>query len=171
MNQPFRKAVYLTLSLLLLFGCQAEEGQETPTPAPVRETPAAPEATETPEPAATGPNPGEPFTLKIGETQTLAEISLNITFANVVGDSRCPVEVDCVQDGPVIILVLVQQGDNPEESFEMNPEAAKAALAGIPPNIVTYQGLEIELTAVDPFPQQPEDLADFSNYTATFVVR
>jgi hypothetical protein len=168
---PIHKQIFLTLLLLLLSACQAEESQETPTTAPARETPAAPEATETPEPPVSGPGPGEPFTLGIGESQTVAQISLNVTFANVVSDSRCPTEVDCVQDGPVIILVLAQQGDNPVESFEMNPEAAKAALTGIPPNIISYQGFEIELTAVDPFPRQPEDLQNLDDYTATFIVR
>ncbi|MFZ0548347.1 MAG: hypothetical protein WAM60_23065, partial [Candidatus Promineifilaceae bacterium] len=98
-----------------------------------------------------------PFTLKPGQSATIKQTNLTITFEGVKSDGRCPSAVDCVEDGPVIVVVsatLDESGPNQAESqtFTMNPDPQKAKLSGIPPNIVTFEDYDIELTAVEPYP-------------------
>lgn len=111
-----------------------------------------------------------PFTLAVGQGVTLDGTELTVTFEMVAGDGRCPSAVNCAEEGPVVVMISVVEGDQTAETFEMNPDPQLARLSGMPPNIVTYQGYEIELTAVDPFPEQPEDLMNLP-YTATLIVR
>jgi hypothetical protein len=111
-----------------------------------------------------------PFILEIGQTAAIQTADLKVTFDMVVTDVRCPTAVDCFQDGPVIVQITAEKGDGTTDTFEMNPSAEKAALQGNPPNVVTFQDYEIELTAVDPHPVQPEDILNMP-YMTTIVVR
>ncbi len=113
---------------------------------------------------------GEPFTLAVGQNLAIGGTELTVTFDMVERDGRCPSAVNCAEEGPVVIVISVSAGGQTAETFEMNPDPQLAQLAGMPPNIVTYQGYEIELTAVNPFPEQPEDLMNLP-YTATLIVR
>jgi hypothetical protein len=51
----------------------------------------------------------------------------------------------------------------------MNPDPILASYEGIAPNTYTLVVYEIELTAVNPHPEVPEDIMNM-NYEATFVV-
>jgi hypothetical protein len=113
---------------------------------------------------------GEPFTLAVGQSLAIGGTELTVTFDMVERDGRCPSAVNCAEEGPVVIVISVSAVGQTAETFEMNPDPQLAQFAGMPPNIVTYQGYEIELTAVDPFPEQPEDLMNLP-YTATLIVR
>jgi len=110
-----------------------------------------------------------PFTLQNGQSAVLAEGDLRITFDSVIRDGRCPSQVNCAEQGAVEILVLTQQAEEAPASHELNPDPALAAL-GWAPTAVTAGGYAIELQAVEPYPEQPEDLETFDDYTATFVV-
>jgi hypothetical protein len=146
---------------LFLVACQTET---TPTSGP------EPQATPTPEAAGNTAELGQPFTLAVGESATIGETALTLTFEEILLDGRCPSAVNCAADGPVIAFISVRRADETPSTFEMNPDPQKARLAGIPPNIVTLDPYEIELTAVEPHPEQPEDLMNLP-YTAAFIVR
>jgi hypothetical protein len=53
----------------------------------------------------------EEFTLSQGQSATLAETALTLTFESVTADERCPSELECAVSGPVTVLLTVQQGD------------------------------------------------------------
>jgi len=50
---------------------------------------------------------GSEFSLKPGESATIQSTDLRITFLNVVSDSRCAVDVVCVQAGDAVVALHV----------------------------------------------------------------
>lgn len=71
---------------------------------------------------------GQPFTLKYGETAQLADDPLRITFDKVVEDSRCPVKVQCVWAGRVVVGLSAAVPDGPSTSFDVQLGASKSVL-------------------------------------------
>lgn len=178
-NYPNRsQAVWKSLTSILFLFCfilAACSGGETVPPGSLETDPTDEPSTvptETPEAATSEPEPdlGKPIVLKVGEGITVRETGLTITFNSVERDGRCPSAVDCSESGPVVILISMAVGEQFETQYEMNPDPSLAALAGMPPNVVMHQKYEIELTAVEPYPEQPEDLMNMA-YEATFIVR
>ena len=112
---------------------------------------------------------GEPFTLGLGESATLPERGLTLTFAEVIRDARCPTRVLCAEDGPVEILVILQIQGSEATRYEMNPEEMPEA-SGWMPHQVAYDDYLVRLVGVDPHPELPENAVDFEDYQATFVI-
>ena len=112
---------------------------------------------------------GEPFTLGLGESTTIPEQGLTLTFAEVIRDVRCPTKVLCEVDGPVEILVILQIQGSEATRYEMNPEEMLESL-GWAPHQVAYYDYLVRLVGVDPHPETPEDTVDFEDYQATFVI-
>ena len=112
---------------------------------------------------------GEPFTLGVGESATITERGLTLTFAEVIRDMRCPTRVLCEVDGPVEILVILQIQGSEATRYEMNPEQVLVPL-GWAPHQVGYFEYLVELRSVDPHPEIPEDAVDFDDYQATFMI-
>jgi len=165
------------LALLIILAlsraaCKAIEPQDFPTPpASYYETVTA--AAATAEPTKTDLNEivsGQPFTLAVGESAVYSEADITLTFEKIERDGRCPSAVNCAEQGPVVVILSASQGKENVTTFTMNPDPNMAVFPGIPPNIVTYLDYEIELTAVEPYPVQPEDLMNLP-YTATFILR
>ena len=112
---------------------------------------------------------GEPFSLTVGHSATIADQDLTLTFDLVLRDVRCPTEVLCAEEGPVEIIVILQIQGKEAGGFEMNPKEMPESY-GWAPHRVTYQGYQVRLVSVDPHPEMPEDIGDFDDYRATFVV-
>lgn len=110
-----------------------------------------------------------PFTVGNGQSALLQQDDLQIKFDSVVRDGRCPSEVNCAEHGAVEILVVVQRGEGEPASYEMNPDPVMVDI-GWAPTMVTFEDYGIELQAVEPYPERPEDLEAFDDYEATFVV-
>ena len=112
---------------------------------------------------------GEQFTLRVGEKAMIKDQNLTLTFAEVIQDARCPLQVNCYAMGAVEILVFLQIQDGEAATFEMNPE-----LVLVPdnwaPQKVNFFGYEVQLVRVDPYPETLEDKEHFENYQATFVI-
>ncbi len=113
---------------------------------------------------------GSPFPLEVMERAAIRTADFIITFEMVITDIRCPTAVDCFQDGPVIIQISVKTEDGTTTTFEMNPSPELAEIQGNPPNFITFQGYDIILIAVDPYPEQPEDIMNM-DYRATLIVQ
>jgi hypothetical protein len=150
-----KRLAFLAVCCLMLAACQSDT-QPTNTPVPQSESIDA--------------GLDEPFTLSVGESVTLADTALTLTFEMVERDGRCPSAVDCAESGPVVVIISAVQGTEQPTTFTMNPDPQLAQLSGMPPNKMMYQGYEIELTAVNPYPEQPEDLLNLP-YTVTLIVR
>lgn len=113
-GEKMRKYVFLLLATILLI---------------------APVASACAKPARIQAGLGQEFTLYLGQTATIAGENLEIRFAEVISDSRCPQGVQCIWAGEASCLtyvtrtntssapyklVLVQSGasDSAEQSFD-----------------------------------------------------
>jgi len=112
---------------------------------------------------------GEPFTLGIGESATITERGLKLTFAEVIQDARCPLQVECETMGPVEILVILQIQEGEAAQYEMNPDQVLVP-SGWAPHEVRYFEYVVRLVNVDPQPVTLKDKEDFDDYQATFVI-
>jgi len=58
--------------------------------------------------------------LEPGERAVLEGRSARIRFVGVTGDSRCPIDVACVQGGDAIVEIAVRSGQNLETSYDLH---------------------------------------------------
>jgi len=50
---------------------------------------------------------GEEFSLSVGESVEIAGEDLSITFEDVIEDSRCPKDVECIWEGRAVIALRI----------------------------------------------------------------
>lgn len=83
---------------------------------------------------------------------------LEIKFTDVVGDSRCPSEIDCVWQGQVEIVLHMTQGVRDLGNINLVRQAGRENSAS-----ATLDGYSIQLLEVKPYPKtsQPIDLSDY----------
>ncbi|KAF0151220.1 MAG: hypothetical protein FD143_2159 [Ignavibacteria bacterium] len=86
--------------------------------------------------------------LKIGESVLLNNEML-ITFTGVGADSRCPIDVICVWAGDAEIKLKLRKG---------NLEREVILHTGLLPNSALFDGYEIYLASVLPFPKSNENI-------------
>ena len=94
---------------------------------------------------------GEEFSLKIGESAVISGEDLEIMFLEVLEDSRCPKNVECVWAGRARSLVEVKTNDSTE-----NVELTDPGLTD-PPNQLTYHEYQIMFYLL-PYPEDPDDI-------------
>ena len=58
-------------------------------------------------------DPGEEFSLSIGQSAALKGQALRITFEDVIEDSRCPSDVTCIWAGRVSCIIKLVDGSSP----------------------------------------------------------
>jgi hypothetical protein len=110
------------------------------------------------------------FVVQVGQSAVLEDEPLKITFDSVLQDIRCPSRVTCSEKGFARILVVVQLADQNSSTYEMNTEPFYKANMGLGVNKISHEGYEIQLTALNPYPESPDDELNFDVYEATFVV-
>ena len=95
---------------------------------------------------------GTEFKLAINQTASIQAEGLSVIFWDVTEDSRCPVDVTCVQAGKATIMLRVSQNDqNPEEiMLSTSPGEDKAPfdqylveLVGVEPTPISTQSINI----------------------------
>ncbi len=106
--------------------------------------------------------PEREVSLKSGREVFVKEAGLKIKFASVVEDSRCPEGVDCIWAGNGKIAVTVKKGRHRAASFELSTMTE--------PKSVTYQGYEIKLVKLDPYPKKDVSVKK-EEYVATLAVK
>lgn len=87
------------------------------------------------------------------EEQATIDTDRHIRFADLVEDSRCPIDVDCIVAGRAVIGLEYIDGSEDGIPFQLaldvdNPEAADTVLVG---------KYDIELLEVFPIPVSTED--------------
>ncbi|MCJ7769747.1 MAG: hypothetical protein MUO92_04685 [Dehalococcoidales bacterium] len=55
---------------------------------------------------------GEEFSLSIGQTVTITDEDLEITFVEVSGDNRCARDVVCITAGEVVCLMKITESES-----------------------------------------------------------
>lgn len=102
----------------------------------------------------------EAFTLAIGERATVSAADLEVAFLEVVGDSRCPVDVTCVWQGDGLVAIEVVQADR---------EIAVTLHTGVEPMSFAFGDWRVRLTDLAPQPRDGETISRDA-YRATFRV-
>src|SRR5688572_13604353 len=59
-------------------------------------------------PSAPTPAVNEEFTLAPGQTATVNDARISLTFERVTDDSRCPVDVTCIWEGDAVVVLKVK---------------------------------------------------------------
>lgn len=112
--------------------------------------------------SAAGPRLGDQFTLRVGQSASIAELGLWLRFIQVVDDSRCPASVSCVWsgDGAVLIEVAPLNGDSKESVLHTD----------VDPRSLPLGRAELRLVKLDPYPATPGSIP-MSDYVLTLTTR
>ena len=99
----------------------------------------------------------EPFALRAGESAQLADANLEVTFASVPADGRCPTNIQCAETAPVRVVVSVAEMDGADSSefpFQCHTTQEGEVIATAPDTHVSEQvgPFEITLLRVTPYP-------------------
>jgi hypothetical protein len=103
---------------------------------------------------------GQPFDLNAGTSAVLTD-GLKLTFDRVRADSRCPLDVVCIQAGEaIVVLTLSQSAAAPaERELRTTPALSEAS----------YLSYVIKLVALAPYPRSTQQIRP-ENYVATLTV-
>jgi hypothetical protein len=110
---------------------------------------------------------GQSFSLGGGDEAVIRGEQLRLRFTDVLEDSRCPSQVECVWTGQARIAVLVEQPGREPSTREFNTNPAPGQNA----QTARVGAYTIALTALDPYPQTPEQSIGLEDYRATLSVR
>jgi hypothetical protein len=107
-------------------------------------------------------NPGEEFILRIGQSVSIKGEDLDITFAGVSGDSRCPNGAVCVWAGEVTCNVEIEQDETTSFLDLVYPGSTDDY------SELTYED-HMYTFKVQPYPEIDETIAD-SEYRLLLTV-
>lgn len=116
--------------------------------------------------AATEPNVGEEFTLRVGEYAVVTDANLFVGFVGVDGDSRCPLQVQCVWAGDAAVVVETAPLPDPWAA----PHQSDTLHTTLEPRSVQLGSVELVLIAVTPYPETPGSIEQ-NQYAVTFTLR
>jgi hypothetical protein len=106
----------------------------------------------------------EPFQLAIDQIGIVESEDLEITFIEIVEDTRCPLDVDCAWSGQAIVRVTLSKGNQAMGSFDLT-----TLVEG--DTAVTSMGeYAVRLLEVAPYPQTVERRIPRSDYVITLIV-
>jgi hypothetical protein len=103
---------------------------------------------------------------KCGQDAVITGENLRLHFDEVLEDSRCPAQVECVWTGQARIAVVVHAAASTPITVAFNTNPAPGQ------NAQTAQVGEYKITllSLEPYPQTPEDPIDLEQYRATLEV-
>lgn len=105
--------------------------------------------------------PTAPLVVKINRQTTDKKSKLTIKFSELVEDSRCPTDVQCIQAGSARIKIEIKNGKSAAKTFELATGAKAESIA--------FAGYTICLTDLNPHPASNIRI-DRNDYTATFSI-
>jgi hypothetical protein len=105
----------------------------------------------------------QPFDLRVGERARLDEYGLELHFAEVAQDSRCPSNalILCVWEGDGAVIVEVTPADD-----ATRPDTLHTTLD---PKVVTIGSFALQLVRLDPYPEDVTPIPT-DEYRARFVL-
>jgi hypothetical protein len=95
-------------------------------------------------PTTSAPELGTTFNVRFGEQATISSEGLTLKFNQLLGDSRCPVDVVCVWEGQAEILVRASHPPDPAADVQIHTRSDD------PNNQAGYLGYTIALERVVP---------------------
>ena len=130
--------------------------------------------TVTPLPYVTGTVSSE-FTLAPDQSVAVTGTDLTLTFHSVVGDERCPRDVECAASGPVTVSFSVQQGDGTPTDFtlqtftDQNGRSPNVQFEGVT-NRTEVGDYLIQISSVTPYPQDLSTKINPAEYRVVLFV-
>jgi hypothetical protein len=115
------------------------------------------------------------FTLAPGQSVAVTGTDLTLTFHSVVGDERCPRDVECATSGPVTVSLSIQQGDGAPTDFtlqtftDQNGRSPNVQFEGIT-NRAEVGDYLIQILSVTPYPQDPSTKIKPAEYRLVLLV-
>lgn len=108
---------------------------------------------------------GQPFTLAFGQTVTLSDAPIAITFDSVGEDSRCPRRVQCAWTGRAVLGFSARYNSKSAENFQLITKHSPED------NFKTvFHGYLVTMTAVQPTPETPDNPIRTQDYRVTLTV-
>ena len=101
------------------------------------------------------------FELKLGQQVLIENERLRISFTGVAEDSRCPEGVQCVWAGNGKVMLILSKTRKRASTMKLN--------TGVDPKQNTYQGYEVKLVSLNPYPKKDVKIKK-REYVATLVV-
>jgi hypothetical protein len=95
-------------------------------------------------------SPETDFTLRVNELATLSGTNITLRVDSVVGDSRCPVDVQCVWAGNAGVWLLLKAAAEPGTPLDVNTT--------VDPRTASFQGRTITLVGLEPAPRQGQPI-------------
>ena len=92
---------------------------------------------------------GDTVTLRIGDTAVLGDV-VRLTFLAVEGDSRCPLNVQCVWEGDAELRLRAQQAPGDSSDLVLHTT--------VQPRATTVGEFRIEVVGLEPQPVQGEPI-------------
>lgn len=103
-----------------------------------------------------GPVPGTDaraqIEIPLGETRLLDEERLAITFARVMEDARCPVDVQCIRAGNAVVGLVLQERGEATRMVQLNTHED--------PRTVSHEGYVISVVDLQPPPRSGVEMPD-----------
>lgn len=100
---------------------------------------------------------GRAFTLAAGGQATLAAENLQVRFAGVGGDSRCPPAVQCMWAGKAALAIDLSQNGSAARLTLFSPQDPGTSIA--------FNGYRVDVVGLS-----PSSAAQQADYRATLVV-
>ena len=118
-------------------------------------------ASDSGNPVATSPALDQAFTLKAGTSAMLDTENLQVEFAGVLSDSRCPRGTQCITAGEAVLRIWLSKAPAARESRDLKttPNAGEAV----------YGAYRIRLLMLDPYPTADRTIRP-SDYVVTLLV-
>ncbi len=106
---------------------------------------------------------GESFTLRVGETATVDDAKVTVTFQKVVRDSRCPKDVTCIRAGEAVVVLALETeaGRSAVLELEVPPGGGSHAQ--------TFEAFQVTVLELHPQTESTKSI-DPSAYVATVRV-
>ena len=114
-------------------------------------------------PSAPTPAVNEEFTLAPGQTATVNDARISLTFERVSEDSRCPVDVTCIWEGDAVVVVKVKT-ETDEVTRELHTQGAEPRSKKAPAGQFV-----VTLVKLEPAPRSTAPI-DPAAYRATLIV-
>jgi hypothetical protein len=94
--------------------------------------------------------PETAFTLRVGQLATLSETHISLRVDSVVGDSRCPIDVQCVWAGNAAVWLSMRADAEPGAPLSVNTT--------VDPRAASFRGRTITLMGLEPSARQGQRL-------------
>ena len=104
---------------------------------------------------------GEPFALRIGESQAFNDAGLGLRFVEVAQDSRCPADVSCIVAGEAHVVIRAEAGSETGELVFKVPPLGSDTLA--------FGRFTLTVTALEPQTLESRKI-EMADFEATIVV-